>query len=303
MADFNLIASGIVALCVVAIFAAYGSAPFTGFATALFSERAEIIVDNLDEGFSSGWEGDGFRSQAMKTGGSFQGKDFMVSEPGHGDWASWEFPIEIAGSYDIYARWTTNGNRATDATYVIPNRNGVSKARVNQKVEGGIWNHLGTYEFAAGVYEVRLDDMANGVVVADAVKAVLIGAADDEGSGEGAVPACEDLCYPTEVRCKEGFLQSCGNYDRDECHEWPVLEEGRGSAFCELGCAGNICREICEPHFACTDEWNSAYVSSDCSYGKEEFCEEGCFEGKCKSAPVFDLREFFYSLFGWIFGG
>ncbi len=302
MAHFNLIAAGVVIVCVAAIFVNYGTGPFTGFASAVFSEQAEIIVDNSDGGFSVGWEGDGFRSSALRAGGSFYGKDFMISEPWQGDYAVWKLPIEVAGSYDIYSRWTTNTNRASDATYVIPNKQGVSRARVNQKAEGGVWSLLGTYDFEAGIYEVRLDDMANGVVVADAVKAVLVKAEDAEVIGEKAVPSCEDLCFPGEARCMENFLQSCGNYDRDECHEWPVLEEGRGSTFCELGCSGKVCREACEPHFACTDEWNSVYVSADCKYGKEEFCREGCFEGVCRNAPVLDLREFFSSLLGWVFG-
>ena len=41
---------------------------------------------------------------------------------------------------------------------------------MNQKLNGGQWNLLGTYYFDIGVYSVVLSDYANGFIMADAVK-------------------------------------------------------------------------------------------------------------------------------------
>jgi hypothetical protein len=85
--------------------------------------------------------------------------------------ATWTPDLPTTGSYNVYAWWVAYTNRATDAPYTINYDGGSETIYVNQQVNGGQWNLLGTYPFAAGTSgSVVLTDDANGVVIADAVK-------------------------------------------------------------------------------------------------------------------------------------
>ncbi|MCG7879053.1 MAG: hypothetical protein N0C91_15890 [Candidatus Thiodiazotropha endolucinida] len=85
--------------------------------------------------------------------------------------ATWSFSVPQAGSHRVFARWTSNANRATDAQYTVVSDAGESTVSVNQQLDGGVWNLLGTYNFIEGVgYEVRLPDQAGSGEVADAIQ-------------------------------------------------------------------------------------------------------------------------------------
>lgn len=85
--------------------------------------------------------------------------------------ATWSFSVPQAGSHRVFARWTSNANRATDAQYTVVSDAGESTVSVNQQLDGGVWNLLGTYSFIEGVgYEVRLPDQAGSGEVADAIQ-------------------------------------------------------------------------------------------------------------------------------------
>jgi len=83
--------------------------------------------------------------------------------------ATWSAAIPAAGSYEVYARWTQNANRASNARYTVNHAGGATPVVVNQKVGGGGWYLLGTYSFDAGMASVGLTDQADGYVIADAV--------------------------------------------------------------------------------------------------------------------------------------
>ena len=87
--------------------------------------------------------------------------------------ATWTPNVPSAGSYQVYARWTANPNRATDAKYTVVHAGGSTTHTVDQQTGGGAWNLLGTYAFAPGTaHKVELTDQANGYVVADAIRLV-----------------------------------------------------------------------------------------------------------------------------------
>lgn len=89
--------------------------------------------------------------------------------------ASWNFSVTTAGQYQVYGRWVSARDRATNATYTIANSSGTATVAVNQQLNSGTWVLLGIYNFAASTrYSVKLTDQANGVVVADAVKLVKV---------------------------------------------------------------------------------------------------------------------------------
>jgi RHS repeat-associated protein len=86
---------------------------------------------------------------------------------------TWTPPVPSAQSYRVYVRWTAHVSRATNATYTVYHAGGATTVTVNQRLQGGEWNLLGTFSLApSSNHRVVLSDNANGVVVADAVKIV-----------------------------------------------------------------------------------------------------------------------------------
>jgi hypothetical protein len=85
--------------------------------------------------------------------------------------------IATAGNYEVYEWHPQGSNRTTNAPHVINFNGGSTTVLVNQKINGGKWNLLGTFNFAAGsVGTIRIADNfpdATQVVMADAIKLVL----------------------------------------------------------------------------------------------------------------------------------
>lgn len=85
--------------------------------------------------------------------------------------AIWTVRIPIAGSYKVSAWWPSAGVNADNAPFRINHVGGSTIVQVNQGVNGGRWNELGTFNFNAGEYTISLsDNVASGQVVADAVR-------------------------------------------------------------------------------------------------------------------------------------
>ena len=81
-------------------------------------------------------------------------------------------PVPTTGSWELFARWTSHSNRASDAPFTVYHAGGSTTVPKNQRLNGGEWVSLGVYSFNAGAGSVVLSDDANGVVVADAIKIV-----------------------------------------------------------------------------------------------------------------------------------
>lgn len=102
----------------------------------------------------------------------FFGKDYLAIEAGTGkNSVKWTPRIVTAGKYRVSACWTSESNRATNATYLIHSKDGDKKVTVNQKEKGGLWIDLGTFQFDKGTSGyVLITDNANGYVIADAIR-------------------------------------------------------------------------------------------------------------------------------------
>ena len=91
--------------------------------------------------------------------------------------AIWSFRAPARGAYAVYVSYRTESNSSACAHYTIRHRGGETGFIVNQKMGGGTWIYLGTFEFE-GEGAVILDngtpegrDFIRGTVVnADAVK-------------------------------------------------------------------------------------------------------------------------------------
>jgi RHS repeat-associated protein len=139
-------------------------------ALVLTKSTQEVVVDNTTAGQTTvvgnwatatadpGYQGTNYRTHAAGTGTNT---------------FTWTPPVPANQSYLVYARWSANTNRATNAPYTVFHASGSTAIQVNQKVRGGEWNLLGTFTMAPGQnHRVRLTDQANGLVVADAIKIV-----------------------------------------------------------------------------------------------------------------------------------
>jgi hypothetical protein len=126
-------------------------------------QSVSIVIDDADLE-SVGW--------VYWTGSGAYDGDLWYHAAGSGaNTATWTPNIPVADTYSVYAWWTADPNRATNAPYTIFHAEGNDTVRVNQKSNGSQWNYLGTYNFAAGTsgYVVLSDD-ADGYVIADAIK-------------------------------------------------------------------------------------------------------------------------------------
>ena len=75
------------------------------------------------------------------------------------------------GLYEVYAKWSASDNRPAAAQYFVLHVGGETEILVNQKLNGGQWNLLGTFDLEPGQAHVVLTDQAvgGGYVIADAI--------------------------------------------------------------------------------------------------------------------------------------
>lgn len=90
--------------------------------------------------------------------------------------AQWVPTIPEEGKYAVYVTYQSYKNSATDAQYFVYHKGGVTEFKVNQKIGGGTWTYLGTFEFDKGnninnmVVLTNQSNDKRSVVSADAVR-------------------------------------------------------------------------------------------------------------------------------------
>lgn len=141
------------------------------------------IRDDGDAGFTatSGFfpvPGQGFQS------------DVRFAFPGTGtETATWNFTSLTPGLYRVSATWSVHPLRASNARFtILDDTFPVATALVNQQLmpndfatndgaTGAFWHDLGvaSYEIEGNTLSVRLSDLANGFVIADAIRIERVG--------------------------------------------------------------------------------------------------------------------------------
>jgi len=143
-----------------------------------------VVVDNTDAGATATgtWP-------ASTSAPGYVGANYATHAAGTGANAfTWSLPVAQAGTYQVFARWTASSNRATNATYAIATASGSVTVSVNQQLNGGSWQPLGTFALSAGTSTVTLTDQANGYVIADAVMIAPEGAAPSTATWQATLP-------------------------------------------------------------------------------------------------------------------
>jgi len=129
---------------------------------------SDIIIDNTDTTHTIAigtWA-------ASTSSPGYYGTNYQYRNAGTGTKKFlWKPNIVISGTYEIFARWAAKSNRATNAKYTVT---GYAPVEVNQQLDGGKWVSIGQYNLPVGsTSNIELNDNANGIVVADAVKVSL----------------------------------------------------------------------------------------------------------------------------------
>jgi len=137
-------------------------------ADAVRFEELVPIVDNTDAEITGTWG-------ASSSTAGYYGTNYLYSQGVTGEptaTCTWTPDQLTPGTYTVYARWTSWGNRATNAQYSI-HHSGLDTVAPpqNQTINGGIWVSLGSFDFdGSGEEYVTLTNVADNIVIADAIK-------------------------------------------------------------------------------------------------------------------------------------
>ncbi len=107
----------------------------------------------------------------------FQNDIYESAAGGVVESATYSFPVEPGGVYQVAGTWTAYGNRATDAPYFISGVTNPATVRVNQRLApndfqdgGGSWEELGIFTASSSTITVQLSGSSTGSVIIDAVR-------------------------------------------------------------------------------------------------------------------------------------
>ena len=142
-----------------------GGSPTT---TCQGSSGTTVTVDNSSGGFSVTGTWATSSSSTDKYGADYRyHSTAAVSEP-----AAWSGNLSASGNYSAQAWWPQGSNRSTTAPYIVYHGSGSTTVNVNQQINGGKWNALGTFSMSGGANQIKLSCWTGTgfVVVADAVR-------------------------------------------------------------------------------------------------------------------------------------
>lgn len=140
----------------------------------LFVDR-HVVADNADPNRTA--RHGAWRRSSEVLG--FNGADYEVAEPAGDEEEArfvWTLEVPESGTYRVVACWTAGDFRATNARFTISaGGQALAEAEADQRERGDTWVELARVPLAAGAScRVELTNRADGVVVADAVRVVLV---------------------------------------------------------------------------------------------------------------------------------
>ncbi len=132
------------------------------------------IIDDTDVGFSTTgtWTNGTYSTDFYGTGYAHANSVQNASSPPT-NVATWQVPITETGFYNVAQHHTAGPNRAVDAPYTVVTDYGENTVRVDQRINGGQFNSIGSFHFNAGqtaIVKLGNNTIASSVVIADAVR-------------------------------------------------------------------------------------------------------------------------------------
>jgi hypothetical protein len=128
-----------------------------------------MIIDNDEALISGNWN--------LSNSNSFwnyYGESFLYISPNdYNQYVEWSSPLLSSGKYLVYAMWQDLATSATDAEYQISTSNHFASKKVNQQLNGGLWNLIDSVEISGNdQIKVRLLSKGNGTITADAIRII-----------------------------------------------------------------------------------------------------------------------------------
>jgi len=136
---------------------------------------AATVLQTVDDGSAGNTRAGTWR----RTTGKGYANDILTATKGSGSTSStWTFSSLPSGTYQVWTTWKISSINATNATYKLYDGNTARLTyRANQRVtptglsaDGAQWKLLGAVTVNSGRAVVKLNNAANGQVVADAVR-------------------------------------------------------------------------------------------------------------------------------------
>ncbi len=127
--------------------------------------------------------------------------------------ATYSYTIKIteSGTYDVNLWWTEYFSRSTKVPIDITHSDGTTRVYVDQKQNGGQWNNIGSWYFAADAIVTIHSDPANNSTNADAVQLVSV-----NSGGNNSAPTISGTPATTvTVETAYSFIPSANDVDGD----------------------------------------------------------------------------------------
>ncbi|WP_188189325.1 family 10 glycosylhydrolase [Nonomuraea sp. SYSU D8015] len=145
------------------------SAPSPGKVAGSSGGSFSVVIDNAGSGFaaSANWGTSTYSTQ-------LHGTDYRFADPVAASDPAWfQAAIPSAGSYRVEVWYPANSGYNSATPYIVAASGGNQTVNVDQRSGGGAWRTLGTYQLAAGTYNVvgvSRWTSTTGYVIADAVR-------------------------------------------------------------------------------------------------------------------------------------
>ncbi len=139
-----------------------------------------------------------------------------------GSRAVWKPSFSKRGEYAVYVAYSSYLNSSESAQYTVRHLGGETKLKVNQKMGGGTWIYLGTFEFSPGqeaYVELTNRGQEGDVVSADAVKfGGGYGKMERGGSISGMASSAEGAHYNMHMSGADTTITQ--NWDNDYTNDF-----------------------------------------------------------------------------------
>jgi hypothetical protein len=155
---------------------AFNAAGNSAYSPTSVVVAGEFIFDDAGPALDVTTNQDAWVTHLDPAGQHYKGSHRYNLNPGNGgDSARWTFYVPSEAMYDIYAWWWDGATRSPDVPYtVVYLGGGRVTVKVDQRVNGGQWNLLGTFPLG-GTNSVSVSDAVTGGagIVADAIRLVI----------------------------------------------------------------------------------------------------------------------------------
>ena len=129
-----------------------------------------ILLDDKNASVTGNWQID-------SSGVQFYGDDYLVASDGDSS-SNVTFSTQSiqSGMYDVYGWWTANSSNSYNTKFVINGGGKVIAIEKTERTNGGEWNYIGETELQkSGMISIKVNNNANGNVIADAFRIVYKG--------------------------------------------------------------------------------------------------------------------------------